>query len=64
MPKMLRFQLALTSLCTRSPAASLRRVLDPYRPELYYMRGPGPKWRERYLQHRTLGASQLNGEIQ
>jgi len=23
-------------------------VCDPYRPELYYMRGPGPKWREKY----------------
>jgi hypothetical protein len=23
----------------------LRDVYDPYRPELYYMRGPGPKWR-------------------
>jgi hypothetical protein len=21
---------------------------DPYRPELHYMRGPGPKWRARY----------------
>jgi hypothetical protein len=21
---------------------------DPYRPELYYMRGPGPKWRAKY----------------
>jgi hypothetical protein len=20
---------------------------DPYRPELHYMRGPGPKWREK-----------------
>lgn len=20
-------------------------VADPYRPELHYMRGPGPKWR-------------------
>jgi hypothetical protein len=20
---------------------------DPYQPELYYMRGPGPKWREK-----------------
>ncbi len=20
-------------------------VFDPYRPELHYMRGPGPKWR-------------------
>lgn len=21
---------------------------DPYRPELYYMRGPGPKWRAKH----------------
>jgi hypothetical protein len=27
---------------------SINRVLfDPYRPELHYMRGPGPKWREK-----------------
>jgi hypothetical protein len=25
-----------------------RKLLDPYRPELYYMRGPGPKWREKH----------------
>jgi hypothetical protein len=23
-------------------------LLDPYRPELYYMRGPGPKWRAKH----------------
>jgi len=23
-------------------------LFDPYRPELYYMRGPGPKWREKH----------------
>ncbi len=23
----------------------LVKVCDPYRPELHYMRGPGPKWR-------------------
>jgi hypothetical protein len=23
-------------------------VFDPYRPELHYMRGPGPKWREKH----------------
>jgi hypothetical protein len=23
-------------------------IFDPYRPELHYMRGPGPKWREKY----------------
>ena len=25
-------------------------VRDSYRPELHYMRGPGPKWRARHLQ--------------
>jgi hypothetical protein len=23
-------------------------LCDPYRPELHYMRGPGPKWREKH----------------
>jgi hypothetical protein len=23
-------------------------VLDPYRPELHYMRGPGPKWHAKH----------------
>ena len=23
-------------------------ISDPYRPELHYMRGPGPKWREKH----------------
>lgn len=27
-----------------------RDFADPYRPELHYMRGPGPKWREKYGQ--------------
>jgi len=33
-------------------AEPLRRFLrdwsEHYRPELYYMRGPGPKWREKH----------------
>jgi len=31
---------------------SLLRIwfFDPYRPELHYMRGPGPKWREKHGQ--------------
>jgi hypothetical protein len=32
-------------------AHQLRRLtasaIDPYRPELHYMRGPAPKWREK-----------------
>ena len=23
-------------------------LINPYRPERYYMRGPGPKWREKH----------------
>jgi hypothetical protein len=23
-------------------------LFDPYRPELHYLRGPGPKWREKH----------------
>jgi hypothetical protein len=26
----------------------LSSVSDPYRPELHYMRGPGPKWQEKH----------------
>jgi hypothetical protein len=25
-----------------------------YRPEAYYMRGPGPRWREKHLQGRDI----------
>jgi hypothetical protein len=38
----------------RGASAATRRLrrltasaLAPYRPELHYMRGPGPKWREK-----------------
>ena len=27
---------------------------DPYRPELHYMRGPGPKWHAKHRQRITL----------
>jgi hypothetical protein len=30
-----------------------KSVLDPYRPELHYMRGPGPKW---HAKHRPAAA--------
>jgi hypothetical protein len=26
----------------------LKSLLDPYRPELHYMRGPGPKWHAKH----------------
>ena len=28
--------------------ALTKALFDAYRPELHYMRGPGPKWREKY----------------
>ena len=28
-------------------------ITDPYRPELHYMRGPGPKWREKHAHNGT-----------
>jgi hypothetical protein len=28
----------------------VRALTDPYRPELHYMRGPGPKWRAKHSQ--------------
>ena len=28
--------------------ALMKDLFDPYRPELHYMRGPGPKWREKH----------------
>jgi hypothetical protein len=31
-------------------ARILRSLADPYRPELHYMRGPGPKW---HAKHRS-----------
>ena len=30
-------------------------LFDPYRPERHYMRGPGPKWREKHA--RDVGPS-------
>ena len=36
----------LTRLAQRC-VALIEGVIDPYRPELYYMRGPGPKCRAR-----------------
>jgi hypothetical protein len=55
---------------TRTKAPSLRRtatallhslakdLFDPYRPELHYMRGPGPRWRAKHAQ-RTASAVEL-----
>jgi hypothetical protein len=40
--------------------ARFRQVFDPYRPELHYMRGPGPKWYEKHgLAARSGGARRV-----
>jgi hypothetical protein len=37
---------------------------DRYRPEAYYMRGPGPKWREKHAQVQpTVGQSRSSTHI-
>ena len=36
----------------------VKRLFDPYRPELHYMRGPGPKWREKQAHLRSLQQDQ------
>jgi len=35
---------------------SLHRLLHRYKPESYYMRGPGPKWREK---HHAMPANEI-----
>ena len=44
-----------------NPLAELRafwrqfvaKAFDPYRPELHYMRGPGPAWRAKHPGHQN-----------
>jgi hypothetical protein len=33
---------------------AMRSLLDPYRPERHYMRGPGPKWRAKHSPVRVI----------
>jgi hypothetical protein len=32
----------------------LRSLVDPYRPELHYMHGPGPKWHAKHDSERAI----------
>jgi hypothetical protein len=34
-------------------ARLVRSIVDPYRPELHYMRGPGPKWHAKHAAARA-----------
>jgi hypothetical protein len=50
----LRVLFALPTLARSLDVAARRwrwltaSLFDPYRPERHYMRGPGPKWREKH----------------
>ncbi len=35
----------------------VRRACDPYRPELHYMRGPGPKWHAKHGSHTAISVA-------
>ena len=35
------------------------RAFNPYRPELHYMRGPGPAWRAKHLTAKRLTTKRL-----
>ena len=39
-----RLQMRVSETCQRL----WQDIFHPYRPELYYMRGPGPKWHEKH----------------
>jgi hypothetical protein len=43
--------------CRRGWRRLTSSLFDPYRPELHYMRGPGPKWREKHGQAERTRAS-------
>ena len=38
-------------------------VVDPYRPELHYMRGPGPKWHAKHAQPDAAADIHMDGSL-
>jgi hypothetical protein len=55
---MLSFALVGRVRTIRTAVANLRRAVvnaltDAYRPEVHYMRGPGPKWRQKHAASTT-----------
>ncbi len=54
----LTFVLAAASVNAWAAVTNAWRTMSPvqadnYRPEMYYMRGPGPKWRAKHAHIRT-----------
>jgi hypothetical protein len=50
-------QSANASLAIATWQALTKALFDDYRPELHYMRGPGPKWHEKHDLPEIVGAS-------
>ena len=46
-----RVQLSVANVLAEIFRALRKDLLDPYRPERHYMRGPGPKWRLKHAAH-------------
>jgi hypothetical protein len=42
-------------------ARAWKMLVDPYRPELHYMRGPGPKWHAKHDRPAAADISALAG---
>ena len=40
-----------------------RGLFDTYRPELHYMRGPGPKWHAKHRQPHVTAEPDLGGAV-
>lgn len=45
----------------RAEATLLRTIFNHYRPELHYMRGPGPKWLEKHSAVAECAMPQVSG---
>ena len=42
------FATSVTALIAEKTRRLTQGMFDTYRPELHYMRGPGPKWQEKH----------------
>ena len=61
LPALLAATVILSSTARNAIATRWQKLLDPYRPELHYMRGPGPKWRAKHNPYRRAGIRPRRG---
>ena len=48
LPALAAAAVILSSTSRNAIATGWEKLMDPYRPEHHYMRGPGPKWRAKH----------------